>query len=334
MTTLKDIAKRAEVAASTVSRILNYDPTLSVSDGTRRRVFQAAEKLNYTKPTRKRSANQRIRLGLVMWYSRARELQDIYYSSIHLGIDEAARQDKWEIVPFYQDNAWGPLAKLDAVIVVGGDQYTQKQLQRLQALKQPVVFVDSDQAERGFTSVTANFGGATRRIIDHFLAHGRQRIGMLTGNLHPTGDLTALDDFRYRDYRAYLTQQGRFNPDLVYVGRFDPESGYQVIKQQLGAQAPDQRPDALVVANDAMAVGALKALRELKMKIPQELGMISFNDTTIAQYATPALSSVRVDTHELGRKAVQMLANRLQNPQEPILTLTLQTKLILRGSSY
>lgn len=334
MTTLKDIAKKAEVAASTVSRILNYDPTLSVSESTRRRVFKVAESLNYTKPTRKHTASQRIRLGLVMWYTRARELQDIYYSSIHLGIDEAARQDKWDITPFYQDNSWDRLAKLDAVIVVGGNQYSQKQFQQLRALKIPVVFADSNQTDRGFTSVTANFGGATRRIIDHFLEHGRKRIGILAGDLRLTGGPATLDDFRYRDYRDYLTQKGLFNPDLVYVGNFAPESGYRVIKERLGAQAPDERPDALVVANDAMAVGALKALTELGVRIPADMGVISFNDTTIAQYATPSLSSVRVDTHELGRKAVQMLAERLRNPQEPILALTLQTKLILRSSSY
>ena len=82
-----------------------------------------------------------------------------------------------------------------------------------------------------------------------------------------------------------------------------------------------------------MAIGALKAFRELHVRVPEDLSMISFNDTTVAQFANPALSSVKVETNEMGKRAAEVLLNRLEQPNRLPYALQLLTKLILRQSS-
>ncbi|WJD85661.1 LacI family DNA-binding transcriptional regulator [Limosilactobacillus fermentum] len=333
MATLKDIAQRAHIATSTVSRILNYDPSLSVNDETKKRVFAIAEELNYQKPVRKNVPARSTRIGVILWCRRELELQDLYYSSIHMGIEEYAKYHQCYLTTYYQDDLWDGLGKLDGVIVIGSNQYTDEQIDVLNQLTIPVVFVDGNYLTKGFSSVITDFSAATEQIIEHFVATGRQKIGMLAGDLNLTETNDDLIDFRFQDFKRQLQSQGNYHPEWVFLGQFDPKSGYQVIHQDFSKLSPDDRPNALLIANDAMAIGALKALSDLNIEVSRDVSVISFNDTSIAEYANPSLSSVHVETHEMGKKALQVLLEKIANPLTPIYLITLPTKLIYRDSS-
>lgn len=332
MATIRDLAKRAGVSPATVSRILNYDSTLSVSDETRKRVFQAAEDLNYTKHLSKKY--QRFSgktAAIVLWCDPEEELNDLYYYSIRLGITERLTELGLKHELLYAGANWEELDKYAGVIVIGSDQYSAGQMSILRQLPGPVVFVDSNHLEDGFPSVYSDFRSAVEEIVDHFVQTGRTKIGMLAGDLSDHYDRDNLTDFRFQNFKRYAQAKDLYQPDWIIVGAFTSETGYEAIKLAWPKLA--EKPNCLLVANDAMAIGALKAFRELHVRVPEDLSMISFNDTTVAQFANPALSSVKVETNEMGKRAAEVLLNRLEQPDRLPYALQLLTKLILRQSS-
>ncbi|MEE8856838.1 MAG: LacI family DNA-binding transcriptional regulator [Lactobacillus sp.] len=332
MATIRDLAKRAGVSPATVSRILNYDSTLSVSDETRKRVFQAAEDLNYTKHLSKKFQRYTGKTAaIVLWCEPEEEINDLYYYSIRLGITERLTELGLKHELLYAGASWEKLDKYAGVIVIGSDQYSADQLAFLRQLPEAVVFVDGNHLRDGFPSVYSDFRSAVEEIVDHFVKTGRTKIGMLAGDLSDQFDKENLTDFRFQDFKRYVQAKGLYQPDWIFVGAFTSETGYEAVKQAWPGLT--EKPDSLLVANDAMAIGALKAFRELHVRVPEDLSMISFNDTTVAQFANPALSSVKVETNEMGKRAAEVLLNRLEQPDRLPYALQLLTKLILRQSS-
>jgi LacI family transcriptional regulator len=332
MATIRDLAKRAGVSPATVSRILNYDSTLSVSDETRKRVFQAAEDLNYTKHLSKKFQRYTGKTAaIVLWCDPEEEINDLYYYSIRLGITERLTELGLKHELLYAGASWEKLDKYAGVIVIGSDQYSADQLAFLRQLPEAVVFVDGNHLRDGFPSVYSDFRSAVEEIVDHFVKTGRTKIGMLAGDLSDQFDKDNLTDFRFQDFKRYAQAKGLYQPDWIFVGAFTSETGYEAVKQAWPSLT--EKPDSLLVANDAMAIGALKAFRELHVRVPEDLSMISFNDTTVAQFANPALSSVKVETNEMGKRAAEVLLNRLEQPDRLPYALQLLTKLILRQSS-
>ncbi len=290
MATIKDIAQKANVSQTTVSRILNYDPTLSVNDETRKRVFTAAEALNYTKHKQKNSRHYSGKnVAVIFFGNQIREINDSYYYSIRDGIEDCIR-----------------------VLILGGDQYTRDEISKLKKLSIPVVFVDSNMLKENFSCVYSDFSAVVDSIISHFIAHGSKRIGMLAGEL-PNASGTP-HDFRLENFKRCMKDCGLYDDKRIFIGAYDPDSGYAAIRQALNSVSRNDFPDALLISNDAMTIGALKAFKEAKIDVPKDISIISFNDTISAQYANPPLNSVRIESNELGRRAVDLLIDRLDSP--------------------
>lgn len=330
MATIKDIAERAHVSPATVSRVLNYDKNLSVNESTRQRIFRIAEELHYKK-TKKHINNKTKSIAVIFWSDNSQEIKDLYYYSIRKGIEDEAATLGYHVNLFYNSN---PLDKLDkniGIIVIGFNQYQTSYLKQIYSLNKPIVFIDADTLSENYPCIVSDFHTSVKEVINHFLQHGQKDIGMLAGDLNDDFDKNNLIDFRFQDYKKYMSELGLFDLDKVLVGKFTPESGYAALKKYLTTDK--SLPQGLVIANDAMAIGALKALREAKIDVPHDISIISFNDTTTAEFANPSLSSVHVDTHEMGRLGMNMLNNILNASFKDVYKITLKTKLILRESS-
>lgn len=330
MATIKEIADKAGVSPATVSRVLNYDHTLAVNNSTKRKIFTIAEELNYKKNKRTRKKKNKM-IAVVLWYRPNQEIKDTYYYSIRNGIEEQARAYGYSVQTFYHGDDLSSIEKAVGILVVGSNQFTGDELKKIKSFKKKVVFVGRDSLFENDSCIVSDFHPAIKEIIDYFLSKGQKDIGMLAGDLNDNYDKENLIDFRFQDFKKYATKLGIFDLDKVFVGKFTPDSGYKILKMAI---AEGKRiPAGLVVANDAMAIGALKALREAEIKVPEDVSIISFNDTTAAQFANPSLSSVHVDTHEMGTMGMQILQNLLTNDQQVPYKVVLRTKLILRESS-
>lgn len=329
MATLKDIAQLAKVSNATVSRVLNYDQTLSVGDDTRKRIFEAAESLNYSK-NKKKSSTPQGKIAIIEWYTEKEELDDLYYLSIRIGIERKLIELGYEITRFFQNDQFSALTDTLGAIVIG--KYSAAQIAEFKELNSNLVFVDMNTLNFGISCVMTDFKTPVTTVIDHFKEQNLTKIGMIAGQESTFDDVNLGPDSRFTHFKNHLERTSNYHPEWVYTGDFTPESGYQLTLKLLNDQS-DNLPEALFIANDAMAVGALRALNEASIKVPEQISLISFNDTSIAEYTFPTLSSVKVYTEKMGQSAAELLVNQMSMTEIIPQIITIGTTLTLRNSS-
>lgn len=334
MATIKDIAEKAGVSQSTVSRVLNLDETLSVSEDTRSRIFRIAEDLHYQKKSHK-TAPQPVedshKIVIFEWYTREEELDDLYYYAIRIGLEKQAQELGYEIIRIFSKDDWSLMKEADGIIALG--KFSPKTIQDLESYGKPLIFVDSNTLYLGHSCVTTDLEDSVIMVLDHFLEKGHEEIGLLVGQEQTADAIPLLMDPRQRTFQQYLTAKGFYQERFVAVGEFSTESGYQLMEQLIQGLG-NELPTAFFMASDALAVGALRSLQEHQIAIPDRVSIISFNDTSIAKYVYPALSTVTVYTEEMGKQAIQMLWQTFQGTQPSVpYMVKLATKLTIRDSS-
>lgn len=323
--TIKDIAAKANVSSATVSRVLNNDTTLNVTDATRRKIYAAAEELNYHKrPVKSRTVRGVV--ALVQWYNDDKELGDLYYRAIRWGIESQLAARHYEIERFLPGEALPQAKQFVGVIALG--KFSRPQLAMLKQLHKPLVVVDQDVLAEGVTCVVPDFANGIAAIVAYMQKAHFQRVGMIAG-VEQTSDGQALQDPRRQLFPAAVQAAGYAAP-AMYSGAFSVEGGYQAMTQAL-ADAP--LPEAFFVANDTMAIGAIKALQNAGVQVPEQVSVIGFNDLAIDQYLSPTLSSVHVATEAMGMAVVTMLRLLVKTALPQPSKLTVATKLVLRESS-
>ena len=223
------------------------------------------------------------------------------------------------------------IQEADGIIALG--KFSPKTIRDLESYSKPLIFVDSNTLYLGHSCVTTDLEDSVITALENFLEQGHKEIGLLVGQ-EETADATPLQmDPRQRTFQQYLTEKGLYEERFVSVGQFSTESGYQMMEQLIQALG-DDLPTAFFMASDALAVGALRSLQEHQIAVPDRVSLISFNDTSIAKYVFPALSTVTVYTEEMGKQAIQMLRQTFQGAQPSVpYMVKLATKLTIRDSS-
>lgn len=328
MATIKDIAQRANVSPATVSRVLNYDPQLAVTDTTKQRIFAAAEALNYQH--KKRPDKTKKKIALLTWYNEHEELDDIYYLSIRLGATEKIQAAGYAVQRINRDQPLSKMTNFAGIIAIG--KFSPQQLAQLADLQLPIVFVDFNTLNEQFDSVTTNFHYPVKQIITHFIDQGIEDIGMLAGEELTSDHQVKLTDQRFLTFRNMMRDRNLLRPEFIFTGPFSVASGKSLMTKAITTLG-ERLPHAFFAANDALAIGALYALREAKIAVPERVSIIGFNDTTVAKYFAPTVSSVKVDTKLMGEKSVELLLDRITTQRETPINLNIGPKLVLRDSS-
>ena len=332
MVTIKEIAHAAGVSSATVSRVLNQDQAMSVSDETRTKIFTIAEQLGYkkSKKTNKRSKSSH-RIAIIEWYTEQEELDDLYYYSIRLGAEKRAQELSYEIIRIFNNDSMAQLENIDGVIAIG--KFSPDKIKELETYSDNLVFVDSDTLNYGHSCVTTDFENSVINVIDYFINNSLKKIGMIAGQETSSDKSTLLSDPRLNTFQSYLQQLKLYDPNLIKIGSFSSEAGYKIMKKFI-IELGDNLPQAFFVANDALASGALRALQEAKIPVPERVSLISFNDTSLAKYMYPKLSTVTVFTEEMGKQAIQILEQSfLKDSPSVAYMVKLATRLTIRESS-
>ena len=332
MVTIKDIAHAAGVSSATVSRVLNQDQAMSVSDETRTKIFTIAEQLGYkkSKRTNKRSKSSH-RIAIIEWYTEQEELDDLYYYSIRLGAEKRAQELGYEIIRIFNNDSMAQLENIDAIIAIG--KFSPGKIRELETYSDKLVFVDSNTLNSGHSCVTTDFENSVINVIDYFINNGLKEIGMIAGQETSSDKSTLLSDPRLNTFQSYLQQLKLYDPNLIKIGSFSSEAGYKIMKKFI-IELGDNLPQAFFAANDALASGALRALQEAKIPVPESVSLISFNDTSLAKYMYPKLSTVTVFTEEMGKQAIQILEQSfLKDSPSVAYMVKLATRLTIRESS-
>ena len=328
--TIRQIAKLAGVSRSTVSRVINDHP--SVSQETRAQVLQVVAETGFRPDPIARSLSSRRAdiIGLVVPLAIQSLFEDPFFPRLMQGISKGCDSHDYTLTLFLlhsleeEAKLYARISRrqlLDGVIVTatrGGDPL----IPQLIANRIPFVmhgrhedprvsFVDVDNVTGAYTAVT------------HLVRLGRRRIALITG---PSGSLAAED--RRRGYLDAL-QQRRVPVDgsLIIHGDFTETSGYEAMQRLLPYE-----PDAVFVASDSMALGALRALREAGKRVPDDIAMVGFDDMPQAATADPPLTTIRQPIQRTGALAVEILIDILENGAEPARRVILPTELVIRAS--
>lgn len=340
MATIKDIAHKAEVSTATVSRILNSDPTLSVAEETRRRVWEVAESFNYKLPRRKEAKGDRTsspasyKIGLITTVSQEDEIHDPYFLSIRLGVELACKQLAIQlatIVRLDQERSSLDLSGLDGLIAIG--DIDSEQLSEIYYENKNIVFVDSMPYGDKYDVVVSDMEKATLGVIQYLFDLQHRRIGYIGGNGLVKGfnqsKAKEREDVRLATYRKVMQAASLYQPEDERIGEWGPSGGYQLMKDAI---ASGDLPSAVVIASDPMAIGALRALNEAGIKVPEEISIVSFDDIEAAAFLNPPLTTVKVYTNEMGKAAVKLLLDRM-NGRSIAAKVVLSTEFIIRESS-
>ena len=317
--TIRDVAAKAGVSVATISRVLNGKGP--VREATSRRVLETAQALRYSPHGAARSLSMRRTntIGLLL-----PDLHGEFFSEVIRGIDSEARRNGYHLLVsgFHSDRdemsaVLGAMrGRVDGLIVMSPDREAAALFGQL-PLGLPTVLLNSvGGAPRTIT--IDNYGGAVA-MVKHLRSLGHGTIAFVKG---PEQNADASE--RLRGFRQAIGDAGSEVP-----GDFSEESGYAAAQQLLQAA---KRPRAIFAANDAMAIGALSALREAAVAVPDQIALAGFDDVPIARYLTPPLTTIGVEIAELGRRAFEMLERRSREESVETQNEVLPVHLIIRAS--
>lgn len=350
MVTIKEIAEAVGVSSGTVSRVLNYDQTLSVSEAKRQAIIETAEALNYATPRARKNALQpplaipmashadvAARIALVHFLAPNEELVDPYYVGVRLGIEARCREYKLEIARIFNPDVPVDLAFLSGMagtIVVG--HRSRAEIEAMVKACPHLVMADYNPRMPQFDCVRADLGEATVAILDQMEEIGYRRIGFVGGYELMDNDALMQGEQRCKAFIEWHEARGRLDPTLMALGQSERfgqnlrlETGYQQAKSLL---ALPERPDAILAANDNMALGTYRAIVEAGLSIPDDIAVVAFNDIPVAQFLAPPLSTMRIPGELIGEVAVDLMIERL-NGRAYSKHVTLPTEMIWRGST-
>ncbi len=332
MATIKEIAKIAGVSITTVSRVLNQDKNFSVSDETRMKILKVAEDLNYVTPhsRNKTKSLQNLTIGLIYWYTTEEEINDPYYFSIRLSIENECKKHGINLKMIYINTTDLHQLRnqdLDGMIALG--KYSESVIQTLYTINSNLVIVDNWTNHYNVDTVVADLNTATQNIIEYYHSKNISTIGLICG-VEETFDGEEILDIRLTAYRNEMFQRGLFNNKHIYLGQFTADSGYEIMCKIIDS---DELLDAYIIASDAMAIGCLKALNEKQIKVPDVVSLISYDNTPVSQFTIPSLSTVHLNTKIMGQSSVTLLLEKMTSLREIGKKVVIPTKLILRDSS-
>ncbi|MFD0050727.1 LacI family DNA-binding transcriptional regulator [Actinomycetes bacterium NPDC127524] len=329
MATIKDIAEKANVSIATVSRVLNYDTTLSVGDETKKKIFGIAEELSYKKRPSKKAAAPRI--AMIHWYSEQEELNDLYYMSIRLSVEQQCMHQNLQLVKFFSYNTEQiKSSDIQGIIAIG--KFSQKQVEELSSVCDTIVFVDSSPDDERFDSVVIDFNKAAKKILNYFMSKGHEKIGYIGGHETFKDQTAEIEDLREKTFKEYMSQKNMYDETFVYTGEFTVQDGYLLMKKAI-EDFGDALPTAFFAGNDLLAIGALRALHEKGIAVPERVNIIGVNDISVSKYVYPPLSTVKVHTELMGETAVYLLIERMAD-RKIAKKIFIATELVIRNSSF
>ena len=327
MVTIKDVARAAGVSVATVSRVWNE--AAFVSPETRRRVAEVASRLGYSPHGAARSLITRTTYALGVLLP---DLYGEFFSEIIRGIDHTAQANGYHILVSSSHDSKDEIdaalrsmrGRVDGMIIMSPDPEARRTLHALQG-NFPVVLLNGGAESKEFDTITIENHEGARRMTRHLISRGHRRIAMISG---PQRNYDATE--RLRGYKSALTESGiELDETLIVQGDFSELSGHRAVKQLLDLES---RPTAIFAANDSMAIGALSALRENHVHVPDDMAVAGFDDIPLARYMNPPLSTVHVDISQLGERAAALLLSSLQNDNRSHEQLQLSTTLVIRAS--
>ena len=332
--TIRDLAKRAGVSVATVSRVLNNYP--DVSEETKQKVLALVQEMNFRPSNAARSLVTRrsniIGVFFLQDHTNAMILHP-FFQEVIVGFKRAVGARGYDLLFFTSqkpgDRQFTYLKRcrhqqVDGVVLMGVNR-TDPQMVELTASGLPCMSIDVDMLGHRAGYVMSDNQEGARQAVRHLISLGHKRIALINGDA-----IGRVRHDRLIGYREAMEAAGLpYRPDYVREYDFTWQHGYESMQQLLDLADP---PTAVFAAADLTAMGAIKAIRERGLQVPEDIAMVGFDDIEVASMVHPALTTVRQDKEGMGRAAGENLIRLIEEPGYTPPIITLKTELVIRES--
>lgn len=330
MAGMSEVAKSAGVSIATVSRVLNNSDR--VKEETRLRILKAIKDLKYqpsrvAKRLRSKSVSSKL-LGVLI-----PDIQNPFYVDVLRGIEDIAYKNNYAIIMCnYGQDVIKEIMYLDILhseaidgLIAAPVNENDQQLKRIIKNGLPVVCVDRGLSGIDVDIVWVNNEEGAYVAVSHLVKSGYKRIAYISG-------LPSIPSSRMREkgYRRALETNNLFIPELVKYGDSSYDSGVNLCAELLDMP---NLPDAIFSGNNLITLGALETIHKRKKKIPEDVAIVGFDDMFWSSSLNPPLTAVRQPAYEIGKRAGELLIQRINDPQRPCIQMTLNVELMIRNSS-
>ncbi len=327
MVTIKDVAREADVAISTVSNVFNNADI--VSEETKQRVLAAVEKLHYIPNMNAKllKSNRKNTIGVFLT-----SLQGDFYRVLTQAIHLQCKLNNY-LLNIYVSNDNSPdeiyrmiIASGVAGAIIYHEDLTGDYVKRIATVNIPMVFIDRDSKGKNVSGVLSDDKLGASMAVDHLIKLGHKRIGYMHGN--ESGD----DNHRYQGYAEMMKKNGLpIDETIVLRGFYEESLAYSEVRSMLASGT--KLPDAMFCANDEMAWGTIQALQDVGYKVPEDVSVIGYDDSILSGYYGVPLTTVHSPITEMGSASATELFRLLNDDGDKVGTVTkLSPKMVYRSS--
>jgi LacI family transcriptional regulator/LacI family purine nucleotide synthesis repressor len=332
MLTIKDIARKAEVSVATVSKVMNgYD---DIGEVTKAKVLKIIKENNYRPNANAQSlrTNKSFLVGLFFKDHQDSGVKHPFFRGIISGLEERLLENNYDMILFSAnwEDQFSYLEKcqfrnVDGAILMGMPKDDSKLPELLNA-KIPSVFIDLDISDDKASYIISDNEEGARKAVRHLVELGHKKIAIIEGE-----QITIPTQKRLAGYKAELKAQNlKVRDEWIIQGRFSVDGGFKAMEEILALK---ERPTAIFCMGDEIAVGAMQAIKEAGLKVPDDFSIVGFDDIEISQYLNPALTTIRQKKGEMGTEAAKMVLEMINPPEEKVEPEIIETELILRDST-
>lgn len=328
--TIKDVAKKANVSISTVSRVIN--DSKPVSDDIKMRVVKVIEELGYKpNPVARSLVTKKSRLiGVII-----PDISDPYIAEILNAVEEVAKTYDYDIILC---NSYGSLESEEHYLnllrtkQVEGMIFLTYRLRTVhkeffESSMMPVVMINRDASELHLSSVSVNHFDAMYEVACKLFEDGHKSIALIrNGKSSDVFGPSHLDGFK----KAHDTHQIAFREDMVFNGAFKIDKAYELCKELIER---DDVPSAIIATTDSMAIGAINCLIDHGYKVPEDVSVVGFYDTKVARMYRPQLTAIHQPIYDIGAIAIRLLIKQINGEEKERKHFYLPHELIIRDST-
>lgn len=329
MATIKDVAKLAQVSPSTVSRILNEDPTLSTSLETKKKVINAAKELKYNKS--KKMSKAIFTLGIIQWFSEEQEAKDNYYLKVRRGVEDFCVKNCINVVRTFKSNPnyLEQIEDADGIMCIG--KFSDEEVEKFMSITKNIVFLDMTFHDYKATTFSLDFEMAVNEALTYLVELGHKEIAFLGGRefLGKENENVVYEDYRKKAFVEFCEKNEIDYEKYLLEGKYSMDSGYDMMNQLFERK---ELPTAVFAASDQIAFGAMKAIREHELNIPEDISLIGFDDLEMTRYTAPALTTLHAPAYEMGQYGVNSLFAASNLEIKTTIKVKLPCHLVVRDS--
>lgn len=327
--TIYDVAREAGVSMATVSRVVNNNP--NVKPQTRKKVYEAIERLGYrpNAVARGLASKKTTTVGVVI-----PDIANANFAEVARGIEDIANMYHYNIILCNADKRKDKEIRVintllekqvDGLLFMGG-AVTEEHIQAFRTSNVPIVLCATTDDKESIPSVDIDHEGAAFDAVNRLIAEGHKSIAMISGTLQDPANGYA----RFQGFKRALEQAGlSYSEDFVRVGNYKYESGIEATQYFLDLP---QRPTAIFAATDEMAIGAIHCIQDAGLSVPDDISVISVDNSRISSMVRPQLTTVAQPMYDIGAVSMRLLTKLMKKEAVEDAKVTLPHELISRQS--